>query len=70
MIRKIDEKTVGSVFQRALAERATGAGARVEPTDSEASLAEEAEQGWDPYEVWLRRVHQPRSRGVSEPSEG
>jgi hypothetical protein len=68
MIRKIDDKAVGSAFQRVLAERAAEPAERVEPTDSEASPAEEAEQGWDPYDVWLRRVHQPRSRGGGETS--
>ena len=67
-VRKIDDKAAGSVFQRVLAERAAEPAERVEPTDSEASPAEEAEQGWDPYEVWLRRVHQPRSRGGGETS--
>jgi hypothetical protein len=65
--RKIDDKAAVSVFQRALAERAAGAAERVEPADSEASPAQDVEQGWDPYDVWLRRVHQPRSRGGSEP---
>ena len=42
-----------------------------EPADSESSVtSEEPEQGWDPYDVWLRRVHLLRSRGGSGSSEG
>jgi hypothetical protein len=70
MIRKIDDKAAVSLFQRVLAERAAGDGGCVESEDIETSPAEEPERGWDPYEVWLRRVHQPRSRGGREPSDG
>ena len=61
MIMKIDAEAAGSMFQRVLAERAAE---RVEPTDSEASPAEEAEQGWDPYDVWVRHIHEPRRRAT------
>jgi hypothetical protein len=70
MVRKIDNNAARSVFQRALAESAAAADRSGEPKDSEASPKKEAEQGWDPYDVWLRRVHQPRSRGGNEPSGG
>jgi hypothetical protein len=31
----------------------------------EASPAADPAQGWDPYDVWLRRVYLPRRKGVT-----
>jgi hypothetical protein len=62
MARMINDKAAASSFQRTLAERATDDGPR-EASDSVArALAGRDRGGWDPWEVWLRRIEQPRRR--------
>jgi hypothetical protein len=61
MVRKIDEKTTDSAFQRVLAGVAGEEGTRAEP-DSAAGLAGKTREGWDPYDVWVRHIHEPRRR--------
>ena len=62
MARMIDDMHEASSFQRALAERATNAGKRTEPDSVARALAGKDRGGWDPWEVWLRRIEQPRRR--------
>ena len=64
MIRKIDDKAAGSVFQRVLAERAAGAGGHAESDSSAGAMAGKARDGWDPYDVWVRHIHEPRRRAT------
>lgn len=60
MIRTIDEKSKDSWLQRSVA-----VGQSLSRPDAVSNLAARAFSGnapvgWNPYEVWLRRVHQPR----------
>ena len=68
MVRKIEGKTQGSLFQRALADGVKESAAISESESAAGPLSGDARAGWDPFEVWLRRVHQPRSRAEREPS--
>ena len=69
MIRTIDEKSKDSWLQRTVAE-----GQSLGRPDAMSNLAARAFSanapvGWDPYDVWLRRVEQPRRRRANgEPS--
>ena len=68
MIRKIDDQTNESLFQRTLAEGVKKPTALSDSESAATTQQDQDRQGWDPYEVWLRRVHQPRSRGGGETS--
>jgi hypothetical protein len=60
MIRKIDRKSGAWWSRQAVAE---GQSPQGEVPESVAPiLAGEAREGWDPWEVWLRRIDQPRRR--------
>jgi len=64
MIRKIDEKCPDWQSRRTPADGWSPAGAIDAPGSVARALARESRQGWDPWEVWLRRIDQPRRRGV------
>ncbi len=56
----IDDEMTDSWFKRARAE-GTGEVRRGAESDSLAPpFAEATSDGWDPWEVWLRRIDQPR----------
>ena len=60
MIRKIDEKSGDRWARRAAAVGVSP----TSPSDVTRSVAQaasgESGAGWDPYEVWMRRIDQPR----------
>jgi hypothetical protein len=64
MIRKIDDESAGSLFHRALAEGAAKDGPRAESDSAAGALAGGARDGWDPYDVWVRHIHEPRRRAT------
>ena len=64
MIRKIDDDAAGSLFQRALAEGAAMEGTRAESDSAAGALAGKTRDGWDPYDVWVRHIHEPRRRAT------
>jgi len=60
MIRTIDETSTDSWFQRAPAAHDTDAGTSVVAASAVHALADRSKGGWDPMEVWLRYIDQPR----------
>ena len=64
MIRKIDDKAPSSMFQRAMAEGAAKDGTRAESDSAAGALAGKDRDGWDPYDVWVRHIHEPRRRAT------
>jgi hypothetical protein len=60
MIRKIDETSTDSWFQRAPAPAQPEAGTPVATVSAPHALADRSRGGWDPMEVWLRYIDQPR----------
>ena len=60
MISTIDETSTDSWFQRAEAVRDTEAGTSVVTASAVHALADRSKGGWDPMEVWLRYIDQPR----------
>jgi len=57
---KIDPRIAGSWLRRAGKEIPTSTSAN-EPSHSPvAFVPRAARQGWDPKEIWLQRIHQPR----------
>ena len=64
MIRKIDDDAAGSMFQRALADGAAEEGTRVQSDSAAGALAGKDRDGWDPYDVWVRHIHEPRRRAT------
>jgi hypothetical protein len=60
MIRKIDETSTDSWFQRAPAAGESEAGTRAVTASAAHALAGRPQDGWDPMEVWLRHIDQPR----------
>jgi len=64
MIRKIDDKAPGSLFQRAMVEGAAKDGTRAESDSAAGALAGNDRDGWDPYDVWVRRIQEPRRRAT------
>lgn len=60
MIRKIDETSTDSWFQRAPAPVEPQAGTPAVTTSAAQALADRSHVGWDPMEVWLRYIDQPR----------
>jgi len=70
MIRKIDEKSGDRWLRRAAAVGVSP----TSPSDVSRSAAQapsgESVAGWDPYEVWMRRIDQPRRRRTDQASSG
>jgi hypothetical protein len=62
MARMGELETSGSWLERGRAQGAVTPSTSVESGLAAAALPRDSIEGWDPYEVWLRRVHQPRSR--------
>jgi hypothetical protein len=60
MIRKIDDTSTDSWRPRARAAGGSGADTRTATTSAEHSWADRSQTGWDPMEVWLRHIDQPR----------
>jgi len=60
MIRKIDATSTDSWFQRAPAAGEPETDTRAVVTSAAHALADQSQQGWDPMEVWLRHIDQPR----------
>jgi len=60
MIRKIDEASTDSWFQRAPAPVGPEADTRTVTASAAHALADRSQGGWDPMEVWLRHIDQPR----------
>ena len=59
-IRKIDETSTDSWFQRAPAPVEPKAGTSAVTASAAHALADRSQDGWDPMEVWLRHIDQPR----------
>lgn len=62
MKREQDERTQGSWLQRARAESADGWSVATASDSAVDASAVELDRGWDPYEVWLRRIREPQER--------
>jgi hypothetical protein len=60
MVRKIDETSKESWFQRAPAAGGPEAGTNAVTASAVHALADRSKGGWDPREVWLRYIDQPR----------
>ena len=60
MIRKIDEASTDSWFRRAPTPVEPQADTPPETTSAVQALADRSQVGWDPMEVWLRYIDQPR----------
>jgi len=62
---KLGAEVAGSWIRRAGNEKPPLPSADQEPCSVAASVPEKADQGWNPHEIWLRRIYQPR-RGRAE----
>jgi len=60
MIRKFDETSTGSWFQRAAAPAQPATDTPAATVSAPIALADRSRGGWDPMEVWLRYIDQPR----------
>jgi hypothetical protein len=49
-----------SWLQRARADGTLGVGSSIEPDSVAPAFAVASRDGWDPWEVWLRHIDQPR----------
>ncbi len=62
MIRKIDKKSSDGWLRRAVAVGGSPTSPCGVPCSVAKTLSGESGAGWDPFEVWLRRIDQPRRR--------
>lgn len=60
MIRKIDETSTDSWFRRTPAAGEREPGSRTEAATVSHALAGRSQGGWDPMDIWLRYIEQPR----------
>jgi hypothetical protein len=60
MIMKIDETATDSWFQRAPVAVEPDVDRHVVTASTAHALADRSQDGWDPMEVWLRHIDQPR----------
>jgi hypothetical protein len=60
MARMRELETTGSWFVRAHAQGAVTPGPSIASAPIARALQVSASEGWDPYEVWLRRIDEPR----------
>ena len=63
---KLGAEVAGSWIRRAGNETPPWCSADEEPCSVAASVPEKAGQGWNPHEVWLRRIYQPRRRRAED----
>jgi hypothetical protein len=66
MTWKIDSKVEASWLERARPQGGVSFAAHSEPGPSEGLLSGDLQQGWDPYDVWLRHIHEPRRQRDTE----
>jgi hypothetical protein len=67
VIRKIHEKSTDGWSRRTVAEDRSPITLPDAPDSVASALSGEARAGWDPWEVWLRRIDRPRRlRGQGE----
>ena len=62
VIRKIDETATECWWRRSVAEGRSPTTPSDGPSSVASALSGETRAGWDPWEVWLRRIDQPRRR--------
>lgn len=62
MIKLIDGELTDSWFRRVRAESSPDVAVGAESNAAAPTLAVSAAGGWDPWEVWLRHIDQPRRR--------
>ena len=62
MDEAIDGQSVDSWLRHARAESTSSASACTMSESVASAISDHLREGWDPWEVWLRRVHQPRRR--------
>jgi hypothetical protein len=62
MTWKLDSKATGSWLQRVRPKAGSRFAERSETGSSVAPQSPDSQQGWDPYDVWLRHIHEPRRR--------
>lgn len=60
MLGKIDDKSTASWLRRALADEARLSGEHADVGAVVKAHAGRTRDGWDPWEVWLRKIEQPR----------
>ena len=60
MIRTIDEKSKDTWLQRSVAEGQSPSRPDAMSNLPARAFSANAPVGWDPHDVWLSRVHQPR----------
>lgn len=71
VIRKIYKKSEDWLSRRAAVAVRSAAGASDTPDSTAGAVSGESSTGWDPREVWLRRIEQPRrGRSGGESSRG
>ena len=71
VIRKIYKKSEDWLSRRAAVDVRSAVGASDTPDSTAGAVSGESSTGWDPWEVWLRRIEQPRrGRSGGESSRG
>jgi hypothetical protein len=60
MTDSVDGEFTDSWLQRARAERTSDSGTTAASDSAARALAARSRDGWDPWEVWLRHIDQPR----------
>jgi hypothetical protein len=59
---KLDSKGTRSWLERVRPKEAVSFAARAETSSAVGPQSPDARQGWDPFDVWLRHIHEPRRR--------
>jgi hypothetical protein len=62
MDEAMDGQSAESWLKRAHAGGTSSGIARTVPESAAPAISDRLRDGWDPWEVWLSRVHQPRQR--------
>jgi hypothetical protein len=62
MVRKIHDMSTDSWMRRVHSTGRSDIGRHVEPRAVASDLSVESQEGWDPRDVWLRRIEEPRRR--------